>query len=105
MKVRMRTARTLIYLTAIALALPLCIEYLITPLVGAQTAAVQQPQSRTATQRPTVGQSSAIEIATAIPPAPAAMPVYRLTPTNAPVDFLDEKLRATKLPKIGRAHV
>src|SRR5438094_2254315 len=100
MKVRMRTARTLIYLTAIALALPLCIEYLITPLVGAQTAAVQQPQSRTATQRPTVGQSSAIEIATAIPPAPAAMPVYRLTPTNAPVDFLDEKLRATKLPSL-----
>jgi hypothetical protein len=100
MKVRMRTVRTLSYLTAIALALPLCIAYLITPLVGAQIAAVQQPRSRTATETQTVGQSPAIEIAAAIPPAPAAMPVYRLTPTSAPVEFLDEKLRATKLPTL-----
>ena len=48
-------------------------------------------------------QSGSLRRWTSLPPfrpPPAAMPVYRLTPTSAPVEFLDEKLRAAKLPTL-----
>jgi hypothetical protein len=41
-----------------------------------------------------------IRITVDIPAPPAAMPLYKLTATRAPVDFLNEKLDQVKLPKL-----
>lgn len=46
------------------------------------------------------GQES-IKIIVKIPMPPATMPLYKLTATPAPVDFLNEKLRIDKLPTLN----
>jgi len=92
----MRTLRTSKWRPATALAFTLFIAYLIAPVIGAQNPALLQ--SRPPMEMEAVSQPAAIEIVADVPSAPAAMPVYKLTPSAAPVQFLDEKLRAAKLP-------
>jgi len=45
-------------------------------------------------------QTPAIRFAVQPPPAPAQMQIYRLAPTSAPVDFINEKLVAARLPAL-----
>jgi hypothetical protein len=45
-------------------------------------------------------QTPPIRFAADVPSAPAQMQVYRLTPTSAPVDFINEKLVAARLPAL-----
>jgi hypothetical protein len=44
--------------------------------------------------------NSAVDFAVAVPPAPATMKSYGLTPTKAPVAFLNEVLAGDKLPAV-----
>ncbi len=53
----------------------------------------KEPQEQLVTQPP-------IRITVEIPRLPAAMPLYKLTATRAPVDFLNEKLDKVKLPQL-----
>lgn len=53
----------------------------------------------TDSQRQMVG-SPPIRITVDIPAPPDAMPLYQLTATRAPVEFLNEKLELVKLPKL-----
>jgi hypothetical protein len=50
-----------------------------------------------ASLRPVGAQTANVEFTAQVPPAPAEMQLYRLAPTAAPVDFLNEKLTALKL--------
>jgi hypothetical protein len=45
-------------------------------------------------------QTLPIAFAATVPPAPAEMQVYKLAPTAAPLEFLNEKLAALKLPAL-----
>ena len=49
---------------------------------------------------PKTGSEPPIRITVEIPAPPAALPLYKLTATRAPVEFLDEKLDLLKLPKL-----
>lgn len=62
------------------------------PFVAAALAAIGL-----ASLTPAVAQTSNVEFAAQVPPAPAEMQLYKLAPTAAPVDFLNEKLAAQKL--------
>ncbi|HMK60924.1 MAG TPA: DUF6345 domain-containing protein [Dissulfurispiraceae bacterium] len=53
----------------------------------------KDPQEQLAAQPP-------IRIIVEIPRLPSAMPLYKLTATRAPVDFLNEKLARVKLPQL-----
>jgi hypothetical protein len=45
-------------------------------------------------------QTPSIRFSAEVPAAPAQMQVYRLAPTSAPVDFINEKLVAARLPAL-----
>lgn len=55
--------------------------------------AATNPQGKLVAQPP-------IRITAEIPVPPAAMPLYKLTPSRAPVEFLNEKLDMIKLPTL-----
>ena len=50
--------------------------------------------------QPAAAQNSAIQFTAGVPAIPARMQVYRLAPTRVPVEFLNEKLLAAKLPQL-----
>jgi hypothetical protein len=45
-------------------------------------------------------QATSVQFAVAVPPAPEQMQIYKLEATSAPLDFLNEKLSAIKLPTL-----
>jgi hypothetical protein len=49
---------------------------------------------------PTTAQSDKIQFKASVPAAPAEIHVYNLTPTKPPLEFLNEKLTAVKLPAL-----
>ena len=49
---------------------------------------------------PAFAQTPPVEFTAAVPAAPAQMQVYKLKATSAPLDFLNEKLSAIKLPTL-----
>lgn len=49
---------------------------------------------------PAAAQTAAVEFTAAVPPAPAEMQIYKLATTKAPLEFLNEKLAAIKLPAL-----
>ena len=51
---------------------------------------------------PAAAQTQSIQFSAEVPPAPAQMQVYKLTVTAPPLDFLNEKLSAAKLPPLAK---
>src|ERR1700722_16773332 len=49
---------------------------------------------------PAAAQEPSIRFAVEVPSAPAEMQTYKLAPTRAPLEFLNEKLSAAKLPAL-----
>jgi len=49
---------------------------------------------------PAAAQSDKIQFKASVPAAPAEIHVYKLTPTKPPLEFLNEKLTAVKLPEL-----
>jgi hypothetical protein len=54
-----------------------------------------------AQRSPAAGESSSVRFSVEVPAAPAQMQIYKLAPTGAPLEFLNEKLSAAKLPRLN----
>jgi len=65
-------------------------------LAGASTLPAQVPAEGNREEKPR------IEFSVEIPRAPEEMQVFKLTPTRAPLEFLNEKLRLNKVPELKR---